>query len=549
MMVSKEVLVETMEECAAQAASILYCIVRNNADAKIDDLYNNLKASKQFLYGDSLFRHTDSLLSRLKKNETVNEDEKAQIKKLVAQIDLALFAYNISRINEYQTCANAFFQRAVPCFNKYTKGEIQLFLTLRLYLLRQAMNTDRAANTIELINKYFSKDPKTYFFGDESSEKESSEKEAGRRQIMMVVGIISEFLCSNVRDLRSKVRFGATLITNKFLKEFIQYRLDDTFSCEPDREIEEGFPETEDEMKALVDELFNEDFIEEVTAVADDSNTESYTLESSESEGNDSDLESCSIESDSDSSSSSQATNEKNSTDIPANSPASREDEEDELIDEEESTAGNTSKTRSNASRHRITDEQPGARPVTAQEADFSDDAGVGSSRRSSAASASSNDASGSRRRRRSSHSSAQNPRKRRATENGSRRSSVSDSNVDNTPVNAEENVEKEAVAPSVSPPAPVFHICDDGKVRKIPPAPKIRGKPQRWTQQEVQALEEGLRIFKRKAWSSIHDMFSDVLGSHTPTQLKEKSKNEVRRRQKLGIPLEGFQYYLNPQE
>ncbi|KAK4517838.1 Plasma membrane sulfite pump involved in sulfite metabolism [Mucor velutinosus] len=540
-MKSKESVIKTLENCAVQAVSVLSSIVEKDADANIDDSYEELKASKHPVYDNSLFRNTSSLLST-SEDEPASEEEKAFVKRLVAQIDLASFAYHISRNKEYQTCVNAYFQRAVPSFNKYTKNEIQLFLCLRLFLLRRDMNGDPDANRTDLINKHFPKKPKTYFFNDEFSE-----KEAGRRQIIMAVNIVSDFLCSKASDLDKEVRFGAVVMVEKFLHEYIQYRMDENFDCEPDREIEQEFPETEDEMKALVYEIFNEDFIDKLNdeMSTNNSDAEPYAAEEdSEVDEEDSDSENGDSESESDKSSSTLSTNNDSDTEIPANLPVNEDGEEDELPDEEEEES--TSKSRATTSRHRITDEQPGARAVTAQEADFSDDTGVGPSRRSSNASTSYSNTTKSRRRRRLPHSSEQSLRKRRALADRGHISPVSGGSTDDTSVN--EHVEQEETPP-LPPPPLKFHICDDGRARVVPPVPKIREKAQRWTEEEVQALEEGLRYYKRNAWSSIHKMFKDVLGSHKPTQLKDKAKNEVKRRQSHGIPLEGFQYFLNPQK
>lgn len=117
---------------------------------------------------------------------------------------------------------------------------------------------------------------------------------------------------------------------------------------------------------------------------------------------------------------------------------------------------------------------------------------------------------------------------------------STSASSSANTSVHGGEEREETTIPHKV-------HVCEDGKPRPVAPIPKIREKAQRWTEQEVNALEEGLRYYKTTAWSAIHGMFKDVLASHKPTQLKDKSKNEVKRRQKLGIPLGGFKYFLNP--
>lgn len=122
-------------------------------------------------------------------DESISDEEKALIGKLVAQIDLASFAYHISQDDEFERCANAYFQRVVSSFNKYTKNEIQLFLCLHLYLLRQEMNLKTNVDRTKLIKRHLPKDQDAYFLGDTSSE-----KKAGRCQIMMVVNMVSEFV-------------------------------------------------------------------------------------------------------------------------------------------------------------------------------------------------------------------------------------------------------------------------------------------------------------------------------------------------------------------
>lgn len=177
------------------------------------------------------------------------------------------------------------------------------------------------------------------------------------------------------------------------------------------------------------------------------------------------------------------------------------------------------------------------------------DDAGVSSTRRSSNASTA--NTSGSQRRRRLPRSSAQSSKKRKAPGNRGRGSSASDSNADNSSVDGEETDEEEdeEEEEEAPPPPPKYHICDDGRARRIPPLPKIREKAQRWTPEDVQALEEGLRVIKRRGWKEIQTMFEDKLGSFKTTQIKDKAVNEVKRRQKLGLPLEGFRFVINPRD
>ncbi|KAL9543041.1 hypothetical protein MBANPS3_008309 [Mucor bainieri] len=569
-MVSKELFEKTLDNCAVEATSILYALKGDSFLDNINDKYRKLEASKRPLYGDSLFKHTESLLKELDKDVLLSEDDMAKIEQSVSKIDLALFAYHIFQKTEYEACVNAFFQRAVSPFNKYTKNEIQLFLSLRLYLLRQQMNMSPNANTINQINEHFSKDSEFYFHDDDSSE-----KEAGRRQIMMAVDIVSEFLCSRTEDLNDSIRFGAPPVVEKFLRDFITYRLDHTFSCKPDREIEEGFPETKDAMKDLVDQLFDPAFIDNIvqTQSSYDDNTDEYALENSDAEGDDS------VPDDNESSSHNSSSREnspfsedEDNADIQTDfsvkedaeeyNPPNEEvvDETDEMQDDDDDDEGediivSTSRTRSNPPRHRITDEQPGARPVTAEEADFLDDADVGPSRRFSAASTSNTAASGSRRRQLPSLSNPQPQKRRRTSDSTYHTSSESNGNADNTSVNEDDELEQEATPthtptpPRPPPNAPVNYLCEDGIVRKVVPVPRICNKPQRWTADEVAALEEGLRVCKNRAWTRIRKMMKDRLRLHNGPQLKDKSKNEVKRRRKLGLPLGGFEYYLNPIE
>lgn len=93
------------------------------------------------------------------------------------------------------------------------------------------------------------------------------------------------------------------------------------------------------------------------------------------------------------------------------------------------------------------------------------------------------------------------------------------------------------------------FYTGADGIPRPVPELPKTRERTQRWTEDEVQALEEGLNFFKKRAWAQILKMYSDRLGLHKSPQLKDKAVNEVKRRQKEGLPLGGFKYHVNPRK
>lgn len=147
-------------------------------------------------------------------------------------------------------------------------------------------------------------------------------------------------------------------------------------------------------MKALVDEIFNTEFIDKINEEAeaetngnnddeensnsdDEENSngsdEEYTVESSNSD-EESDSEHGGSGSDSDKSSTAPSSNKKDETKIPRVLPVNEDDEEDQLTEEteEEATTRSIHQTRASASRRRITDEQPGARTVTAEEAGFS---------------------------------------------------------------------------------------------------------------------------------------------------------------------------------
>jgi hypothetical protein len=81
-------------------------------------------------------------------------------------------------------------------------------------------------------------------------------------------------------------------------------------------------------------------------------------------------------------------------------------------------------------------------------------------------------------------------------------------------------------------------------KRRKIP---KTREKALFWTPNEVQALEDGLKQFKKRCWVQILNEYKSRLGNHTQSQLKDKARNEIIRRKKANLPLGGFYYVENP--
>ncbi|EPB81554.1 hypothetical protein HMPREF1544_11729 [Mucor circinelloides 1006PhL] len=569
---SQESLTTTLDECAVQSLILLHFIIGNAPGSKIDDFYKQLKASKQSVYHDSMFRNLGTLISELQ-DEKISEKDMAEMRKLVDKIDLATFAYNILRDKEYQTCVNSFFQRAVSSFNKYTKNEIQLFLSLRLHLLRREINAHTDADKPEfvikhfpeLVHKYFPEEPRAYHFGNDTSE-----KEAGRYQIMMAVNIVSQFLCSEENKLGIAARFGGRALVKKLLYEFIQYKLDADFDYEADREEEEEFPETEDEIKALVDEIFDDDFnnkvMEEVNASENSENV--YKMEQDSEE--DSDQDSGDSDSDSGDSSTTSASNE-NKKQTYADQLINEDGEEDELMYDDDEFGDNNSTGRgASIPRTRITDVQPSARAVTAEEADFSDDVESDSESHSSHVSYTTNSFAIGSQRQQSPYADAQNSRKRRASVESDFTPSVSHRS---SRVRSVDEVEESDFTPSVSRRGPRVRSADeveeseeseeeeensmphrfytgaDGIPRPVPELPKTRERTQRWTEDEVQALEEGLNFFKKRAWAQILKMYSDRLGLHKSPQLKDKAVNEVKRRQKEGLPLGGFKYHVNPRK
>ncbi|KAI8086438.1 uncharacterized protein BX664DRAFT_335799 [Halteromyces radiatus] len=63
------------------------------------------------------------------------------------------------------------------------------------------------------------------------------------------------------------------------------------------------------------------------------------------------------------------------------------------------------------------------------------------------------------------------------------------------------------------------------------------------WTDDEFNALKEGLRIFKGKYWIDIKKRFAERLSKRTNVDIRDKARNEARRRHLLGLPMEEFQY------
>jgi hypothetical protein len=75
-------------------------------------------------------------------------------------------------------------------------------------------------------------------------------------------------------------------------------------------------------------------------------------------------------------------------------------------------------------------------------------------------------------------------------------------------------------------------------------PQNKLKRKKQKrieWTQEELEELEEGMKKFGTN-WTLILSMSSGALKNRTNVQLKDKARNEKRRREREGIPLGIFQ-------
>jgi len=69
----------------------------------------------------------------------------------------------------------------------------------------------------------------------------------------------------------------------------------------------------------------------------------------------------------------------------------------------------------------------------------------------------------------------------------------------------------------------------------------KKKQKRVKWTQEELKELEEGMKKFGTN-WSLILSMSSGPLSNRTAVQLKDKARNEKRRREREGTPLGVFQ-------
>ncbi|RCH81286.1 hypothetical protein CU098_000564, partial [Rhizopus stolonifer] len=86
----------------------------------------------------------------------------------------------------------------------------------------------------------------------------------------------------------------------------------------------------------------------------------------------------------------------------------------------------------------------------------------------------------------------------------------------------------------------PDMYIPDSGgPPRKFP---KVRKKSEPWTDEETKELEQGLIRLKAKLWVQIRKK-SQLLQHRELTALKDKARNEIKRRKRLGIDLGGFVY------
>ena len=68
-----------------------------------------------------------------------------------------------------------------------------------------------------------------------------------------------------------------------------------------------------------------------------------------------------------------------------------------------------------------------------------------------------------------------------------------------------------------------------------------VKWKHVKWMQEELNELEEGMKKFGTN-WSRILDMADGPLKTRTTVQLKDKARNEKRRREREGISLGIFQ-------
>ncbi|CDH59799.1 predicted protein [Lichtheimia corymbifera JMRC:FSU:9682] len=69
----------------------------------------------------------------------------------------------------------------------------------------------------------------------------------------------------------------------------------------------------------------------------------------------------------------------------------------------------------------------------------------------------------------------------------------------------------------------------------------RLRKLNEYWTDEEVAALDQGLREYSRR-WVAIKARFPDILRNRTNVQLKDKARNIARQRRKDGLPLEHYE-------
>lgn len=98
------------------------------------------------------------------------------------------------------------------------------------------------------------------------------------------------------------------------------------------------------------------------------------------------------------------------------------------------------------------------------------------------------------------------------------------------------------AVPAAVPTPVPTPVPASEGSLISQKKKPKhVKWKHVKWMQEELNELEEGMKKFGTN-WSQILDMADGPLKTRTTVQLKDKARNEKRRREREGIPLGIFQ-------
>ncbi|CEP08651.1 hypothetical protein [Parasitella parasitica] len=191
--------------------------------------------------------------------------------------------------------------------------------------------------------------------------------------------------------------------------------------------------------------------------------------------------------------------------------------------------------------RGRITDAQPTARELTAEEADFADSTESHRSRKSGDSNQKTSSLPAP-----SESPSSSSSRSTRSTQQS--RSSTKSSNIHNDQSTSHKRTDENTSSNSPS----VVDVVPEGyyiveKTQQKRKVAKTRTRTLRWTDEEVKALEDGLNEVKKRAWASILSRYRSRLGEHTQTQLKDKAVNEVKRRKKLKLPLGGFYFVDYP--